>query len=50
MNITLIPDSKMFPDDTPVSLDALGIEEFSYISELNSLVLKGSITYVDKYG
>ncbi len=50
LNITIVPDLDMFPDDTPVSLDALGIDEFSYTSELNKLVLTGKVMYTDKYG
>ena len=50
LDIVLMPDAEMFPDDVAVSLDAQGIEEFTYTSELNSLMLTGSITYLDKYG
>lgn len=48
--ITLSPDPDSSAEDNAVSLDALGIEEFNYTSELNSLVLTGQIIYVDKYG
>ena len=50
LNIVIVPDVQSFPEDTPVSLDANGIEEFSYTSELNSLVLTGKVRYVDDYG
>lgn len=48
--VTLSPDSDVFADETAVSLDGYGIEEFTYTSELNSFVLTGHITYVDRYG
>ena len=50
VNVTLMPDLDMYPDDPCVSLDANDIEELSYTSELNSLVMTGSVIYVDKYG
>jgi len=40
----------MVLNDNVVTLDIQGIEEFTYASELNSLLLTGSIVYEDKYG
>ena len=50
LNIVLMPDLDSCPTDSPVVLDANGIVEFSYTSELNRLLLTGKITYVDEYG
>ena len=51
ISITICPDSKMASNmDNCVTLDAQVIEEISYTSELNNLVLVGHIIYIDKFG
>lgn len=47
--VTLFTKSGDPKDDLQVSLDAADIEEVTYESKLNDLLLRGKVIYVDKY-
>ena len=49
--VTLYPDVNMPSKlENALTLDAQTIEEIEYSSELNDLILRARITYIDKYG